>query len=189
MKMGLIARLKNLFNIQGKSNSNPTETTNVSLPENSAQQQSAGTHNITIQVGKDSRAPITINQDPLAQKALDALTKKLDEQEQAHQLSLAEKDQQIKTLHEIILNLSQSKQNHSLPAQQVDSALQAILDSGDTAQAKALLSQKIDANAKALQQAQQQLIEQQNQLTEQRQQQAKLYFQHPRRTGRFYSSL
>jgi len=168
--MGLISRLRKLLK------HNQANTAAETKPATVAHQSVKGEGNLSVQVTGNVYGDISIS-DPLAQRAFDALKQQMEQQAQQHQASQFEKDQQIKTLHEIILNLSQSKQNHSLPAKQVDSALQAIMDSGDTAQAKALLSQKIDANAKALQQAQQQLIKQQNQLTEQRQQQAKLYFQ------------
>ncbi|KZN41212.1 tetratricopeptide repeat protein, partial [Pseudoalteromonas luteoviolacea] len=104
--------------------------------------QTARADNSTVvQITGDNSGNIVIN-DPIAVKAFEALKAELDKK----QIEISEYKQQLQTYLDIISNLSQSKQNNELPAKDVDAALQAIIDSGDVDEARALLSQLIDDN-------------------------------------------
>ncbi|MDK2593544.1 tetratricopeptide repeat protein [Pseudoalteromonas obscura] len=111
--------------------------------------QTARTDNSTvIQIAGDNSGDIVIN-DPIAVKAFEALKAELDKKQieiSEKGIEISEYKQQLQTYRHIILNLSESKQNNELPAEDVDAALQAIIDSGDVNKARALLSQLIDEN-------------------------------------------
>ncbi|ESP93673.1 tetratricopeptide repeat protein, partial [Pseudoalteromonas luteoviolacea 2ta16] len=94
-----------------------------------------------VQIAGNNSGDIVIN-DPIAVKAFDALKAELDKKH----IEISEYKQQLQTYLDIISNLSQSKQNNELPAEDVDTALQAIIRSGDVDKAKALLSKLIDDN-------------------------------------------
>ncbi|MDK2596615.1 hypothetical protein [Pseudoalteromonas obscura] len=94
-----------------------------------------------VQIAGNNSGDVVIN-DPIAVKAFDALKAELDKRH----IEVSEYKQQLQTYLDIISNLSQSKQNNELPANDVDAALQAIIDSGDVDKAQALLSKLIDDN-------------------------------------------
>ncbi len=128
------------------------------------QEVTATQDSTVLQIARDNHGDITIINAPYAQQALAVLVQQLDdekerlvqssreERESLVQSSREERESLVHAHSETILGLVNAKQSHSLPDNVVDDALQAIIDTGNTEKAKALLIQQIEVNQGAVKQ-------------------------------------